>query len=181
MAQQLKVLDKAPQFEAPDSSGKIIRLTDYKDKKILLVFFRFAGCPVCNFQMHTLVENYPSLQKQNIEVIAVFESKNETLATYSNDTKISFAVIGDPKLHLYKKYGVDKSFFGVVRTLKYKESKQKMKDGDKMFNGKEYKKDGSMTRMTADFIINPDQTIQKAHYGKFIGDHLPVTEVLNNN
>jgi thioredoxin-dependent peroxiredoxin len=178
MAQKLKSNDKAPVFELQSAQGKAINLTDYKDKTVLLIFFRFAGCPVCNFQMHSLIENYPKLQAQNTEVIAVFESSNETLATYISDAGVPFPVIGNPDLSLYKKYSVGKSLGKMMRTMFKKEPKQQMKQGEEMFGGKKYKKDGSMTRIPADFIIKPSGNIKVAHYGKFIGDHLSLSTIL---
>ena len=37
--------------------------------------------------------------------------------------------------------------------------------------------DWQMGKMPADFLIEPDGRIVKAHYGHDIGDHLPVTDV----
>jgi thioredoxin-dependent peroxiredoxin len=178
MAQKIKPNEQAPAFELVSAQGKTIDLADYNDKTVLLVFFRFAGCPVCNFQMHTLIENYSQLQKQNMEVIAVFESGNEMLASYINDAGIPFPVIGNPDLGLYKKYGVEKSAFKMMRTMFKKEPKRQMKQGEEMFNGKKYKQDGSMTRMPADFIIDRTGSVKVAHYGKYIGDHLPLNTIL---
>ena len=37
--------------------------------------------------------------------------------------------------------------------------------------------DWQMGKMPADFLIGPEGQIVKAHYGREMGDHLPVTEV----
>jgi peroxiredoxin len=37
--------------------------------------------------------------------------------------------------------------------------------------------DWQMGKMPADFLIGPDGRILKVHYGREIGDHLPVAEV----
>jgi thioredoxin-dependent peroxiredoxin len=178
MAQKLKAKDKAPEFELKSAQGESISISKYKGKNILLAFFRFAGCPVCNFRMHSLMENYAKMQQQNIEIIAVFESGNEVLATYIKDATIPFAVIGNHELSLYKKYGVQKSILKMMNTMFKKEPKQQMKQGEIMFNEKKYKQDGSMTRMPADFLIDSKGIIQIAHYGKFIGDHIPLNVIL---
>jgi thioredoxin-dependent peroxiredoxin len=178
MAQKLKANDKAPEFELKSAKGETVSLSKYKGKNILLAFFRFAGCPVCNFRIHSLMENYAKLQQQNIEIITVFESGNEVLATYTKDANIPFAVIGDYELSLYKKYGVQKSVLKMMNTMLKKEPKQQMKKGAALFNEKKYKQDGSMTRMPADFLIDSAGKIQIAYYGKFIGDHIPLDEII---
>jgi thioredoxin-dependent peroxiredoxin len=178
MAQKLKEKDKAPDFRMISAQEDTINLENLKGKTVLLAFFRFAGCPVCNFRMHELMENYESLKAKNIEVIAVFESGNETLKTYLSDNPIPFPVISDSALALYKKYSTDKSLFKVMRTMFKKKPKSEMKKGETLFKGKKYKQDGSMTRIPADFIIDEKGIIKIAHYGKFIGDHIPLETLI---
>jgi thioredoxin-dependent peroxiredoxin len=179
MAQKLKNNDKAPDFEMISVKGDAIRLENLKGKTVLLTFFRFAGCPVCNFRMHELMGNYEQLKSQNMEVIAVFESGNEMLKTYLTDSPVPFPVIGDPTLLLYKKYGTDKSVFKMMRTMFKKKPKEQMKQGETLFQGKKYKQDGSMARIPADFIIDEKGIIKTAHYGKFIGDHIPLETLID--
>jgi thioredoxin-dependent peroxiredoxin len=178
MAQKLKANEKAPEFELKSAQGEIISLSKYKGKTVLLAFFRFAGCPVCNFRIHALMENYTKMQEQQIEIIAVFESGNELLAAYSKDANIPFPIIGNHELSLYKEYGVQKSVLKMMNTMLKKAPKQQMKKGEALFNKKKYKQDGSMTRMPADFLIDSTGKIQIAHYGKFIGDHIPLAEII---
>ncbi|MBD1430009.1 thioredoxin domain-containing protein [Sphingobacterium litopenaei] len=54
-----------------------------------------------------------------------------------------------------------------------------MKKGNKLFQRK-IKRDGSLTRLPADFIIDENGKIKAVHYGTNIEDHLPITEILNN-
>lgn len=178
MAQKLKEKDKAPDFKMTSAQGALINLDNLKGKTVLLAFFRFAGCPVCNFRMHELMENYESLKAKNIEVVAIFESGNETLKAYLNDSPVAFPVISDSTLVLYKKYSTDKSMFKMMRTMFKKKPKAEMKKGESLFNGKKYKQDGSMTRIPADFIIDKYGFIKIAHYGKFIGDHIPLETLI---
>lgn len=177
-AQQLNPGSPAPVFERTSVQGKKVSLDQYRGKKLLLAFFRYAGCPVCNFRMHELAEHYSQLQERNIEVIAVFESSNETLQAYLEDTKIPFAVVGDPELVLYQKYGVEKSVGKMLSTMFKKQPKQDMKQGKALFDGKKYKRDGSQTRIPADFVIDPTGKLAQVHYGTYIGDHLPLTVLL---
>jgi thioredoxin-dependent peroxiredoxin len=179
MAQKLKNKDKAPEIGVISVQGDTIKLENLKGKTVLLTFFRFAGCPVCNFRMHELMENYNQLKAKNIEVIAIFESGNETLKSYLNDSPVPFAVIGDPNLELYKKYRTDKSIFKMMSTMFKKKPKSEMKQGEALFNGKKYKQDGSMIRIPADFIIDENGIIKIAHYGKYIGDHIALETLID--
>jgi thioredoxin-dependent peroxiredoxin len=174
MAKKLKINDKAPEIGMISAQGNTIKLENLTGKTVLLTFFRFAGCPVCNFRMHEIIENYNQLKALNIEVIAIFESGNEMLRAYLIDSLVPFPLIGDTNLTLYKKYATDKSVFKMISTLFKKKTKKEMKLGELLFNGKKYKQDGSMLRIPADFIIDENGIIKIAHYGKFIGDHIPL-------
>ena len=49
----------APLFTATDIHGNKIALEDYKGKKLMLCFFRYAGCPFCIIAILKLInENY---------------------------------------------------------------------------------------------------------------------------
>ena len=173
MSQPLQVGTTAPSFERQAVMGQNINLTDYQEQKVLLAFFRYAGCPVCNFRMHELMNEYEQLQERGIAVIAVFESSEEMLQSYLKDTPVPFPVIADPELELYDAYQVNKSLGKMMNTLFKKQPKKDMKAGKALFNGKSYKRDGAQTRIPADFLIEKG-VILEAHYGKYVGDHLPM-------
>ncbi len=173
MSQSLQAGVNAPSFERQAVMGQNVNLEDFQDQKVLLAFFRYAGCPVCNFRMHELMNEYEQLQERGIEIVAVFESSNETLQSYLKDTPVPFPVIADPELQLYEAYQVNKSLGKMMNTLFKKQPKKDMKAGKVLFNGKSYKRDGAQTRIPADFIIEKG-IILEAHYGKYVGDHLPM-------
>lgn len=178
-SQKLKVGEKAPNFEAVDTNGEIIKLSNYKGQKVFIAFFRYAGCPVCNFRIHELIENYDSISSKGYKIIAIYESNNDTLREYIKETPIPFTVIGNPNLRLYKEYRVEKSFWKMLGSAFKKQPKEAMKKGNKQFS-KKYKRDGHLNRIPADFLIDEKGLLTTVHYGKNIGDHLPLSEILKN-
>jgi thioredoxin-dependent peroxiredoxin len=179
-SQQLEANQIAPLFTTKDSKGDSINIENYKGKKVFLAFFRYASCPVCNFRMNEIIQNYEALQSKGYVFIAVFESNNETLQEYLKDSEVPFPIIGDPELVLYKKYGVKKSFWQMIGSVFNKETKSHLKQGKVFVKGKKIKRDGTMSRIPADFIIDENGIISIAYYGKNIGDHLPLEQILNN-
>jgi len=61
----LTVGNKAPDFARKDQNGKIVRLSDFKGKKVLLSFRPLAWTTVCHDQMRLLEENHLRFDKLN--------------------------------------------------------------------------------------------------------------------
>jgi len=61
----LTVGNKAPDFALKDQNGKIVRLSDFKGKKVLLSFRPLAWTTVCHDQMRLLEENHLRFDKLN--------------------------------------------------------------------------------------------------------------------
>ena len=176
--QKLKKGASAPSFTTKDIYGKEIELSKNTDSKTLLFFMRYAGCPVCNFRMHELIENYSDLEENGYKLIVVYQSSDSTLREYLKDEKLPFTIIGDPNRRLYKKYGVEPSFWRTFGSAFKRSTYKHRKEGERLFGSKKQKRDGSLTGIPADFIISKDGTIIKAYYGKSISDHLPLKELL---
>lgn len=179
MAQQLKKGNNAPTFTIVDAKGETIQLENFRGKKVFLAFFRYASCPVCNFRMNEIIQNYEAIQAKGYVFIAVFESSNTTLQDYLKETEVPFPIIGDPSLELYKKYGVKKSFWRMIGSMFNKKTRNNLKEGKVLVKGKNLKRDGNMSRIPADFLIDENGVVTKAYYGTTIADHLPLETILN--
>jgi len=175
--QKLKVGTSAPQFEAIDIYGNTVSLSSHNKSKIFLAFMRYAGCPVCNFRMHELIEKFDSLKSLGFDLIVVYESEPATLKEYLIERKVPFSVIGDPKRKLYKKFGVESSFGKTLKSAFKKQTYTAKREGSKG-NSHKPKREGKLTSIPADFIISRDGMIEIAHYGKSISDHFPLNYIL---
>lgn len=61
----IKVGDLAPDFSLQDNNDKIIRLLDFRGKKVLLSWHPLAWTPVCTDQMRALETNWDFFEKLN--------------------------------------------------------------------------------------------------------------------
>lgn len=64
-------LRPAPDFNLPDPNQKYYRLSDYKNKQPLILFFWTTWCPYCQKQMLALNDKFPALAKEGIAILAV--------------------------------------------------------------------------------------------------------------
>jgi len=67
----LKVNDQAPNFEAKDQNGNIVKLSDYKGKKLILYFYPADNTPTCTTEACNYRDNYSMLTKEGYEVVGV--------------------------------------------------------------------------------------------------------------
>ena len=174
--QKLKGGDTIANFSFIDISGNQYEYKNFQHKKVVLAFFRFAGCPISNFRIHELKEEYSQFLSDGFEVIVVFESTAETLKDYAVHVNIPFIVIADPELKLYKEFRIEKSLSKSLKTIFKKKSKEDKKKGKKLYGYKKYKKDGAQTRIPAEFILEEGRVLE-AYYGSYIGDYLPLYRI----
>lgn len=171
-----KILEgtSAIQFKAKSIDGNVVDLKDYKGKKILLSFYRKAACPFCNMGIQELIKKHDEFENRGIKVLVLFASPKEEVIKYAGKQNPPFPIIPDGEFELYGKYGVGLSYIGMMKSMFNPLKVVKALTGG-FFNLK------TMTDepvIPADFLIDENQNIHKAYYGKDYDDHIPVSEVL---
>jgi peroxiredoxin len=162
----------APQFAVKDIYGRPISLANYAGSYLLLSFYRFAVCPLCNLRMWHLIRRFPDYQRQGLNILAFTESAPANAHGYLDRLQCPFPIVADLGSRVYAEYGLETSPFGVVRALlgrqaAYIEAARRNIGGWNIL-----RMDGAFTRLPADFIIGPDQRIALAYYGRDSGDFL---------
>ncbi|AOP35358.1 hypothetical protein A0128_16825 [Leptospira tipperaryensis] len=172
---RLKTGDNAKAFTVKDYLGKTIHLEDLKGKYTLLAFFRNAECALCNLRVHQLLNAYPELQRKGLQILAVFESTEESIKNSVGKKEIPFPLIPDPSNSLYKLYDVGFSWLGVVKTILT--GKKEIKEAEGL--GFEMKKvpGMKMDRMPAEFLIGPDLRMQIVKFSKKVTDHISLEDL----
>ncbi len=160
-------------FNLKDIFDKEINLEDYRGKKTMLSFYRYASCPLCNMRVHDLLENYEKFQEGGMEMIGFFQSPKKSILEYVGKQDAPFPIIPDPKRKIYKEYGIESSLWGYIKGGMIKIVKM-MKAFSSFGIGR---MEGSKTLIPADFLIGPDLKIEVAYYGKDIGDHIPIDDI----
>lgn len=177
---KLKPGQTAPDFAVEDITGRVIKLADYNGQKLLLCFFRYAGCPWCNLAIHRLIVEYPRFEQLGLKVIVFVQSQPENIKRYILERHIPpppFPMIADPGRKIYQLYGVDDSLPAAVRSIRKIPSWLQAYAGHRFKQGKI---DGSLTLVPAQFLIGQyDLKIYKAHYGADYFDDLTTIEILD--
>jgi peroxiredoxin Q/BCP len=173
---RLQAGDRAPPFEVRDIAGRLHSLDAYRGRPLLLQFYRYAGCPMCDLRMHDFAHEYSTLEALGVRAIAFFHSPAERLRKHLSNRALPFPVVADPLMATYRAFGVESSilrlFWSTVLPSFYVDWMRAMRHG---FWGS---MNQHMTTMPADFLIDANQIIQRVHYGADIGDHMPVQAIM---
>jgi peroxiredoxin len=100
--------NKVPEFVLPDVEGGSVVLTDLLAKgPVVLVFFRFAGCPACNIALpHYERHLYPGLTARGVSLLALSPQVPEKLVEIKTRHNLSFRIASDTDNHLGKHFGI---------------------------------------------------------------------------
>ena len=170
---RLSAGEPAPDFSTTDIFGRPVSLSGFAGKRLMLSFYRYAACPLCNIRIHRLIERYPDFRNAGLHLVAVFQSPEESIARYVGRQDIPFPVVADPGHVLYTRYGVGGSVFGfMMGSLRLPSLASAAANG--YYPGK---MEGVITMIPADFLIGPSLRIETAYYGTDIGDHLPCANI----
>lgn len=161
-------------------SGAQVQVPD-PDRLIHLQFRRFAGCPVCNLHLRSIVTRHGEIAAAGIREVIVFHSSAAELRKYTAELPLD--VIADPERKLYREFGVETSpralldprgwpaiLRGVAHdayaTLRHKQSAPPAKP------------EGGSLGLPADFLISPDGRVLAAKHGAHVYDQWSVDELL---
>ena len=164
----IKEKQKVINIILPSINGNEFNLQELKGIPYMISFFRFATCPFCNMRINQLITRYNEFGK-DFTIIAIFDSSLENLQKHNKEDRAPFPILADGKNVFYKKYGIKKSFLGMLKGMffRFPTLIKGMLKGYFPIPPK-----GSMITMPAQFLIDKNGVIQKVYYGKDEGDHL---------
>jgi peroxiredoxin len=70
LSRELKAGDRAVDFKMPDINGKMVGLSDFQGKYILLDFWS-SGCGPCRLESPNLLRNYKEYRDKGFEIISI--------------------------------------------------------------------------------------------------------------
>ncbi len=105
---------KAPAFSGKDQNGNLVRLSDYKGKKIALFFYPQDMTPTCTVQACNLRDNFSLLQQHGIQVIGVSPDDVKSHKKFEERNQLPFPLLADPSHKIIEKFGVwgEKQLYG---------------------------------------------------------------------
>jgi peroxiredoxin len=99
--------EQAPDFALRDQDGEEVSLSDYRGKKVLLVFYPFDFSPVCSDQLSLYQEVKPELEEKGLTVLGVSVDSPYAHKAFQEKLGIDTTLLSDfePKGEVARAYG----------------------------------------------------------------------------
>jgi peroxiredoxin Q/BCP len=112
----LKVGDKAPNFEALDEAGNTVKLSDFKEKTLVVFFYPKASTPGCTVEACNLRDNYTVLKEKGYALLGVSADSAKRQSNFKNKYEFPFPLLADEDKAVINAFGVwgTKKFMGKV-------------------------------------------------------------------
>jgi peroxiredoxin len=104
----LQVEDSAPDFELPDSSGRIAKLSTYwQDRPALILFWRHYGCGCGIARAGTLKLEFADYREAGANVVIIGQGEPARAAAYAQKYELpDLPILCDPEFRSYEAYGL---------------------------------------------------------------------------
>lgn len=170
---RIKIGSQAPAFKAQAIGGHTVDLTALGGRTVLLKFYRFATCPVCNLHMHHFIKDYRLIEAVGLTTIVLFHSPADKLADTQREDA-PFDLVPDPGKDVFRAYGVETGFAGLFSPAVMRDYGRALAAG---YSPGLFTSDGGILGNPADFVVDADGRVAFAHYGKHYGDSLTAAQL----
>lgn len=152
--------DQAPLFKLESYNMGEIDLSSLIGKqKIVVVFSRYFGCPICQLDLKELMESKDKIIAKGAKLLYITQSGKENSEKKIKEFNIDFPVIYSAKDGLYAEYGLGKMSLSLIASVPGKLKASKSAG----FSHGDY--EGSESQSPGQFVIGLDGKIIHAYKG----------------
>ena len=110
----MKIGQKAPDFSVKDDSGKTVKLSDLKGKKVVLYFYPKDDTPGCTKEACNFRDSIDSIKKLGAVVLGVSADSAESHQKFKKKFDLNFPLLADTDRKVIEAYEVwkEKSMYG---------------------------------------------------------------------
>jgi thioredoxin-dependent peroxiredoxin len=96
----------APEFVLPDADGKLVRLSDFRGKSLVLYFYPRSFSGGCTTQSCGLRDAYSTFEAEGIAIVGVSVDNRDTQRRFRDEYSLPFPVLADEDGAVSRSYGV---------------------------------------------------------------------------
>lgn len=119
----LEIGVQAPEFALENQNGEIVRLSDFRGKKVVLYFYSKDNTSGCTTQACSYAEYYPQFAEKDAVVIGISKDSAASHKKFEQKYELPFILLADTGLETVQAYDVwkeknmyGKKVMGIVRS-----------------------------------------------------------------
>jgi peroxiredoxin Q/BCP len=111
---KLKIGDAAPEFALKSDAGSIVKLSDFRGKRVIVYFYPKDDTPGCVKQACGFRDAYPTIEEKNAVVLGISADDEASHQKFKTKYNLPFTLLVDYEHKVAEAYGVwgEKSFMG---------------------------------------------------------------------
>ena len=105
----IEVGTEAPDFELKNQHGELVKLSDFRgEKNVVVVFYPFAFTGVCTGELCSLEKELPQFQNDDVQILAISNDSPFTLRVFAEREGLEYPLLSDfwPHGAASRAYGV---------------------------------------------------------------------------
>ncbi|MFE6815607.1 peroxiredoxin [Streptomyces sp. NPDC057677] len=92
----IEVGTEAPDFALKDNHGRVVRLSDFRgEKNVVLLFYPFAFTSVCAGELGELRDHLPAFVNDDTQLLAVSTDSIHTLRVFAEQESLEYPLLSD--------------------------------------------------------------------------------------
>ena len=110
----IKAGRKAPEINAKDQDGNLVKIAMFKGSKLVVFFYPKDDTPGCTKEVCNLRDNYSKLLKKGIQILGVSIDNEQSHQKFIKKFDLPFPLIADPEqkvVNAWKVWG-EKTLYG---------------------------------------------------------------------
>jgi thioredoxin-dependent peroxiredoxin len=106
----VRVGDPAPDFELPSSTGEVVRLSDFRGKsEVVLFFYPKDNSPACTAEACAFRDSYEDFREAGAEVIGISGDPADSHQQFAGRFRLPFVLVSDADGSIRRRYGVPRT------------------------------------------------------------------------
>ncbi len=118
-SEMLSVGDEAPEFKGKDHEGNSVALSDFKDKKnVVLVFYPGNNTPGCTKQLCAIRDDWSNFEDEETVVFGVNPADQESHSDFASKYNFPFPLLVDESGEIIRSFGC-RGLMGITKRTVY--------------------------------------------------------------
>ncbi len=107
----LRIGDPAPDFSLPSSNGEMVRLSDFRGKSaVVLFFYPKDNSPACTMEACSFRDSYEAFREVGAEVIGISSDSEKSHRGFAERFRLPYLLLADADGAVRARYGVARTF-----------------------------------------------------------------------